>query len=938
VTQYAAAGAIRTERRRRRHEEQAAMQRSETQALSDDQWRDLSPVLEEMVTRLGSRDRQGIILRFYQQRSFADVGAAMGVSEDAARKRVERAVQKLRSLLGARGITSSSTSLLAAGLLIHATQPAPAAMAPLVAGVISSGASISASAASAAKAAVAVMTYAKAKMVAAALLGILLIPITVVVISQVRASAPPPRAAAPASRPATAPVVSRGVDVAVTDADGNAVVGAQIYAAQLIHRTELDYEHAQVSHAGPALSDPQGHAHLSDLAPLGTQYAWQQVFYVRHPQAGVAVVVRSLFPGSKPLSAAEPVQIRLNRRGVFKGHLAMPAGADPRTARVWVELLDFGDGPGRQGTVWRQMLNPFTTAWPELFNATPNAAGEFALEDLPSNCSIIAIAAAPGLGHAQARLSGAAGDAAQPVTMKLQPQGVISGAITYTGSSKPAPGVRMEVFQRTGENYNEEFIATTDAAGHYRVEGLPEGIFSLRSNLETAEGYVGVSQEDVRVDAGQIVDDLNFKLEQGVLAGGRVVIQGTSKPAVGVRIGGAGVLSSRSDADGRFTIRLAHGANQLRVRNDAAYESPPHTEAQEVIVAADDKIQGDLTFTVVPNPLKPKTWATLKGQVMDAAGAAVAGVKIGDSRVEQWGAGTMETADYAAGMTDAQGRFEFPIEAEIPHELSITSPSYSGRSQKFTPRPGETLEVKLSATARPVLATLHGTVVDLDNNPIEGVEVNVGSADDLKTNAQGQFRAEIRSPGPTHVFLAHRLYETREYGDVIPSVQELTFTLYRRTSANPSAHNQPMPDSKALIGKPAPELQIASWIHLPDSNKAPEIGKGRKTLVMFTFMFDNTHRYPGKIEDWTNKLQDAAKRMDADPIIIFAPLTHDSGVKKFVIDNKVTAAVALDQYVPECPYMFNGLTRISFGGQRFMTRVFLVDQDGTVLSDDFDLK
>ena len=66
-------------------------------------WEEIAPVLEEAVGGLGKADREAVLLRFYQQKPLAEVGRAMGVSEEAARKRVERAVGKLRGMLAEEG-------------------------------------------------------------------------------------------------------------------------------------------------------------------------------------------------------------------------------------------------------------------------------------------------------------------------------------------------------------------------------------------------------------------------------------------------------------------------------------------------------------------------------------------------------------------------------------------------------------------------------------------------------------------------------------------------------------------------------------------------------------------------------------------------------------------------------------------------------------------
>jgi RNA polymerase sigma factor (sigma-70 family) len=125
VLRFTSAKAVRTELRRRHHETEAAKQRP-AEAPSDDQahWQELAPVLDEAVASLGGRDRQAILMRFYQRSSIADVAGALAISEEGARKRVTRAVAKLRRQLVGRGIELAPAAL-AASMESHITQAAP---------------------------------------------------------------------------------------------------------------------------------------------------------------------------------------------------------------------------------------------------------------------------------------------------------------------------------------------------------------------------------------------------------------------------------------------------------------------------------------------------------------------------------------------------------------------------------------------------------------------------------------------------------------------------------------------------------------------------------------------------------------------------------------------------------------------------------------------
>jgi len=109
---YAAAQVMRTERRRQVREQEAhTMQEFLGDESSPADWDRLRPVLDAALDQLDARGREAVLLRFYQGRSFAEVGAALRLTDDAARMRVDRALDKLRSLLARRGVTSTAAAL-----------------------------------------------------------------------------------------------------------------------------------------------------------------------------------------------------------------------------------------------------------------------------------------------------------------------------------------------------------------------------------------------------------------------------------------------------------------------------------------------------------------------------------------------------------------------------------------------------------------------------------------------------------------------------------------------------------------------------------------------------------------------------------------------------------------------------------------------------------
>ena len=126
-TFHLATKAARSERRRQIREREAVAMNN----LHDDsnaQWREVAPILDEAITQLAPADRTAILLRFFERRDFRAVGQALGSHEDAARMRVNRAVEKLHALLKARGATLTTTTL-AGALAAETVVAAPPALA-----------------------------------------------------------------------------------------------------------------------------------------------------------------------------------------------------------------------------------------------------------------------------------------------------------------------------------------------------------------------------------------------------------------------------------------------------------------------------------------------------------------------------------------------------------------------------------------------------------------------------------------------------------------------------------------------------------------------------------------------------------------------------------------------------------------------------------------
>jgi RNA polymerase sigma factor (sigma-70 family) len=131
-TSLVSAQTVRTERRRRVRE-QKAMTMNTLHAEPEPGWEHLAPFLEEAMQRLAQRDRDAIVLRYFERRDLRGVSQALGTSEEAARKRVSRAVEKLRDYFQHHGVTLSAATL-ASLLAGHAVTAAPAGLAASITG------------------------------------------------------------------------------------------------------------------------------------------------------------------------------------------------------------------------------------------------------------------------------------------------------------------------------------------------------------------------------------------------------------------------------------------------------------------------------------------------------------------------------------------------------------------------------------------------------------------------------------------------------------------------------------------------------------------------------------------------------------------------------------------------------------------------------------
>jgi RNA polymerase sigma factor (sigma-70 family) len=166
VTRNTSVDVVRREARRQARE-QIAYQMSDLNAAGNE-WVQIEPLLDEAMQSLEDPDRAAILLRFFENKSLREVGEALGASEDAAQKRVSRALDRLREFFAKREVTVGASSL-AALLSANAVQAAPAGLATLVTvGAVAGSATLSTSTAVIAAKTIAMTTVQKTAIAVAA--------------------------------------------------------------------------------------------------------------------------------------------------------------------------------------------------------------------------------------------------------------------------------------------------------------------------------------------------------------------------------------------------------------------------------------------------------------------------------------------------------------------------------------------------------------------------------------------------------------------------------------------------------------------------------------------------------------------------------------------------------------------------------------------------
>src|SRR5688572_8031083 len=142
TARFASTDALRSMRRREQREQEAIM--IQTTPDSDSTWEEVAPLLERAMNHLPEKDRNLVLLRYFENKSLKEVGILLGITDDTAQKRIARGLDKLRNFFSRHSIDLTAAAL-ASLLSTQAVQAAPAASATAIFGIGSGAMTLSSS-------------------------------------------------------------------------------------------------------------------------------------------------------------------------------------------------------------------------------------------------------------------------------------------------------------------------------------------------------------------------------------------------------------------------------------------------------------------------------------------------------------------------------------------------------------------------------------------------------------------------------------------------------------------------------------------------------------------------------------------------------------------------------------------------------------------------
>lgn len=482
----------------------------------------------------------------------------------------------------------------------------------------------------------------------------------------------------------------------VRDGEGVAIAGAMVCAAAsstLLSASETD--RPRCTHSGP-----DGGYRIDDLFGVRQRVSAGAAGHLPgdhvHVQAGVRRRAIDLRPGGE----ARDVDVTLQRGGVeIRGVVRDLRGAPIADAWVASGGPDSGTGVG-----WGRS----------------DAEGNYALWVRPGTVTVVAQAA----GYTQGRAVGP--DEGHAFAVYLAPASVLRGKVFRASDREPIEGARVRADVGGAAVF-------TDAAGHFRFDALPPGVYKPR--VETDDGF-GMADEQVSLGLGETSVPLMIGVRSAVVVEGRIVHEDGT-------VCDDGSLTLTETASGREAHDTTEPGGLLHVRGLL-----PGTYA--VRVACKGALAADRYPPVIVRgkDLLAQVWPVLHGRsiagvLVDASGGPVAGAQLLARPLGRTGAVPAATSDEA-------GRFR--LRGLVPGSYQVVPVAHAQRTMPDAPvtvtvgaTDVEDLQVALAATGE-----VRGSLRDPQGRPIAGAELalrTVSGAQTAIVSDDGGFRFATAAAG-----------------------------------------------------------------------------------------------------------------------------------------------------------------------------------------------
>ena len=528
-----AANARRSEHRRQRREQEAFTMNELLEPNDSEQlWRQVRPVLDDAMHELNDEDRTAVVMRFFEGLSLKEVGTALGLSENAARMRVERSLGKLHGLLSRRGINSTAATLaavLVAGTVLSTSSSFASSVA---AGAMSTAGSGSFSVAK-------FVTMAKSKIAIAGTFAILataailwhnlransggktglMQPSAAATISPVVNDMPQSNIVVPTAASATTVASSSRMFFHLVDADANLPLsGAKLYMFYLFEDGRGKVVKAK--------TDGKGELEVDIPKP---PYRGLNLFVTA---AGHVPKVTSWGFGR---SMPSEYTMKLERGVSIGGQVVDEKGQPVAGAKIQI------DNPGNDPTLAENIQFGPDAA------VKTDANGQWTSDMIPRQFEQVSLLVTD-KEHAETNVTVRPGTPDANKLVITMPNGFAIKGIVQDSHGNPIEGATVRQVRLNEENEHTE---TSDSSGAFNFKAMPAGELMLAVQ---AEGFApGVQTIEVQSP----MDSLKFQLGPGEILRGRVVDeQGNPVTNAFVETTRRGEnkirWSTNTDADGRF--------------------------------------------------------------------------------------------------------------------------------------------------------------------------------------------------------------------------------------------------------------------------------------------------------------------------------------------------------------------------------------------------